>query len=95
MEKPMDIENTIAKLKGLKGAKIFEAYHCTTIRAYRKRRDGVSQELTIEILDAGPDVGSANRYSCTVSAANGKKAIGNAAESIDAALDVVHWVDLD
>ena len=91
----MEVENTIATLKGLKGPKIFEVYHCTTFKGYRERRDGVNQELTIEIFDAGPDVGSGNRYSCAVTAANGKKAIGNAAESIDVALSIVHWGDLD
>ena len=91
----MHIDDVLAQLESVKGPKIYEVYHCTTFKGYRERRDGVRQELRIEILDAGPFVGSGNRYSCTVTAADGKRATGNSAGSIDVMLSTVHWGDLD
>jgi hypothetical protein len=76
-----------------KQADIFEAHHVQTFRAYRNSKSRGVQQVTIEILDAGPEKPN-NRYQC-IATAGDKSAAGNSAESISTAIALVHWWSLD
>ena len=79
-----DIMNTLKKVAGL-----FEVYHVTTFRGYRTNSKGITQELTIDILD------SEGQYTCIVTSNDGKTTTGNPGASLDLVLRTVHWADLD
>jgi hypothetical protein len=75
--------------------KIFEAYHVTTFTGYRKAANGEDRKVSIEILDAGAH-DREHRYTATVTdVENGRHATGNGAGSVDQALAIIHWQDLD
>ncbi|MEP7307633.1 MAG: hypothetical protein ABJA98_19190 [Acidobacteriota bacterium] len=86
----------IEELKQVAGPKFVEVHEIHTFRCYRYKNDNVdeSQEVTIQILDMGPDAGLA-RYSCKAVSDDGCKARGNPGATISEALAVVHWGDLD
>ena len=86
-------EMVLSELLKQKQIEVFEAHEVRTFRAYRNSKDGGVQEVTIEILDAGPTKPD-NRYRC-VARAGDKSASGNSAESISTVLAMVHWWDLD
>ena len=85
-----EIINHLKRVSGF-----FEVYHKTSFECYRKAKDGSEQEVLVEILDAGPDVDPQRRYQCVATTKDGKIATGNPAASIDVALSIVHWHDLD
>lgn len=91
----MDYSEMINKLKELQGVGFFEVYHKTSFECYRERKSGGVQTVTVEVLDAGPNVHPDSRYHINAIGENGKKATGNPAESIDVLLATVHWWDLD
>lgn len=80
------------QLKAVTGA--FEAYHRTEYVVYRDTASGGVQEIHIEVLDAGPSKPHI-RYQVTATSDEGKKATGNPSESLEVALAIVHWHDLD
>jgi hypothetical protein len=88
----MTEENTINLLKNVG---FFEVYHITSFECYRKAKDGTTQEVVVEILDAGSDVNPELRYQCVARTKDGKMASGNPASSIDDVISTVHWYDLD
>ena len=49
--------------------------------------------ISVTILDAGPKRPQL-RYSVKATTEDGRRATGNPAESIDLALDIVHWQDV-
>lgn len=86
-----EIINHLKKVSGF-----LEVYHKTSFECSRKAKDGSEQEVLVEILDAGPDVEKPQlRYQCVATTKDGKIATGNPADSIDVALSIVHWHDLD
>lgn len=90
----MNTETVIAKLK--KVADFSELYQRTTFEGCRKGKDGTPQEVEVSIFDAGSNVAlPENRYYCEARSEDGKTATGNTASSIDMALHVVHWDELD
>jgi hypothetical protein len=88
-----DLIASITKHKKFHG--IFEVYHRTSFQGYRTAKNGESQKVEVDIFDAGPNVNSILRYHCVATTEDGKRATGNAAESVDIALAIVHWGDLD
>ena len=87
---PIDV---IAEIK--KEADFSEVFHKTSFVCVRKTKKGETQDVVVEILDAGPDAGM-KRYVCVaVSKKTRKEATGNPAGSIREALSIVHWKDLD
>lgn len=72
----------------------FEAYSVRRFVLYRNKENGESQEVEVEILDAGPDAGNV-RYHVIAKADDGRTATGNPAKSLETALAIVHWSDLD
>jgi hypothetical protein len=90
----MDTATIISELK--KHAGFFEVHHQTTFECVRTAENGETQEVTVEILDAGPNVRPAKlRYHCRATTTDGKMATGNPEESIEDAILHVHWWDLD
>ena len=77
-----------------KEAGFFEIYHKTSFWGYRRNAKGEVQEVSVDILDMGSEAGDA-RYSCVAKTDDGKTATGNPASSIDVAISIVHWYDLD
>lgn len=75
-------------------SRISEVYHVTEYQGYREDHQGRHQEVTIRILDAGPETEVA-RYHVYAQSTDGRGATGNPAHSIDLALALVHWGDLD
>lgn len=60
----------------------------------RKLENDDVQKVTVEILDAGPNVDPQRRFKCIARAADGRTAAGNSAKTIETALALVHWRDL-
>jgi hypothetical protein len=87
----MQTDAVIAYLNNL--PHLFEAAHVTTFKCYRETADRRTQEVTLEILDAGPGVGP--RYRCVARSDDGKVASGNPGDRVDSVLSTLHWWDLD
>jgi hypothetical protein len=84
----------IEKLKEVDGA--HEVYHVISrFTLLRRTDDGNNQEVTVEILDAGPNANQNLRYHCMAKADDGRSATGNPDSSIEFALMNVHWEHLD
>jgi len=75
-------------------ANFFELYQVTTFTGYRKTKQGDNQEVSVDLLDRGPDHPSA-RYTVTATAKDGRSAGGNDSASIEEAIAIVHWYKLD
>ena len=63
--------------------------------SYRETQDGRDQEIAITILDAGPNSPARLRYQCKARSDDGKHASGNPSESLETALTMVRWGELD
>ena len=81
--------NCLKKMAG-----IFEASRTTTYTCSRKTRAGTVQEVRVDILDAGPDNPDA-RYRVVALSETGKRASGKAGHSIEVAVGMVPWWNLD
>jgi len=88
----MDIKVIISQLK--QQGNLFEVYQKTSFKCYRKDSNDNSQEVDVDILDAGPDEPKL-RYRCIAKSEDGKMATGNPESTIDLALLHVHWNNLD
>jgi hypothetical protein len=87
---PTEIINQLKKTIGA-----FEGYHTTSFKFHRNMKSGDTQDVTVEILDAGSDVDSQLRYHCIARTEDGKVATGNPASSIDEVISLVQWHKLD
>ncbi len=87
---PNDVLPKLEKQGGL-----FEVYHVSTFRGFRKAKDGTVQEVEVQILDRGEAVDPHLRFICEAISSDGRRAIGNSADSVSVALSIVHWYDLD
>jgi hypothetical protein len=92
MLSPDHVRELLLRLPGLN---MDEIYHVTTFRCYRRSRETSMQEVIVEILDMGPNAQADLRYSCHASTEDGRFATGNPGKTIDEALAIVHWGDLD
>lgn len=75
-------------------AGISDAYLRREFTVFRETQDGDLQEVTVVVLDAGPSRKGA-RFHVFATTEDGGRASGNPAESLDSALAIVHWSDLD
>jgi hypothetical protein len=91
MNAPYDI---LEMLKTVPDGRILEAFHVTTFRCTRRDDNGAAMEVLVEILDAGPGAGLA-RYVVEVTGENEEYVATNPAESIEAALALVPWHELE
>jgi len=92
-ENIMDTRKVLAELKKLAG--FFEVYQKTTFSCVRHDKNGNTQEVDVDICDAGPDADPLLRYSCVARSQGEKMATGNPDSSICEALHGVHWHHLD
>ena len=68
-----------------------EPAHVTTFRAYKD-----NELVIIEIWDHGPDFHTPEyRYFCMATMEDGRKASGNGGLTVQDALDMVQWNELD
>jgi hypothetical protein len=97
----MDIEQMIARLNreiiAVTGTvTLEEVAHVTTFKGYRKRKDGQSEAVTIEVYDHGTrDHLREYRYGIKATSESGKCATGNGGPTVDIALQTTHWQELD
>jgi hypothetical protein len=89
------MRDLIDKLRGLPGANLSEVCEKHTFECYRVRGDGCMQEVTVVILDAGPNVQGSPRFFVHATSAEGRTVAGRADSSLDAVLESVKWSDLD
>jgi hypothetical protein len=75
--------------------KVFETYHVTRFQGYRKAANGEDRKVSIEILDAGPNQPTTRYTAIVTDLENRRYATGNGAGSVDQALMIIHWADLD
>lgn len=66
-----------------------EAWHRTDFTVYT----GHGHEVTVAILDGGPENPNA-RYCAKATTEDGRQASGNACESVQTALQIVHWHEI-
>jgi hypothetical protein len=88
-----DVVDTLLKLQH--GPSFFEAYEVRAFICHRRKHDGETQRVTVEILDAGPTSTPDRRYRCRAVSEDGRRAAGSHADTIDRALATVRWSDLD
>jgi hypothetical protein len=88
----MDTSKILEKLKTL-GA-IYEAHHATSFMCFRRRAEGSTEEIMVYVLDRGPQ-DPATRYLCEVRSESGRRIVGIPCESIEKAISMVQWDDLD
>jgi hypothetical protein len=79
----------LEKLPGLVSAAAEQRFRC-----FRETKDGGTEEVTVTILDRGPESGG-TRYLCEVTTEDGRRASGNASDNVQVAISVVHWYKLD
>jgi hypothetical protein len=75
-------------------ASLDEAYHLTTFKAYRASAAGNLSEVTIQILDGGPEMGE-RRYTVMVQDDKGRRVSGTARPTVRAALQSVPWFPIE
>jgi len=85
----------VNKLTQLRGPGFLEVYEEHTFRCYRHDKNGNLQRVTLTVLDAGPTSDSDLRYHVLAATAEGHVASGSPDATLDAALAIVHWGDLD
>jgi hypothetical protein len=72
-----------------------EIHHVTTFRCYRRTRAGEVQAVIIDVLDMGLDAPGDLRFSCHAITEDGRFAGGNPGRTLEEALAIVHWNQLD
>jgi len=75
-------------------ANVVELYQKTTFTGFSEDKNGIVQEVELDILNAGPNRPE-HRYRCIARSEDGKMATGNPESTIDMALLHVHWNNLD
>lgn len=88
----MDIGEVIKALE--RNGDLSEIREVRYFEGYRDTADGSPQTVHIKIYDGGPEAGDM-RYSCEATTESGKVTRGNEAESIDVALAITRWNELD
>lgn len=87
----MDISEAIKALEA--NGDLFEVREVLYFQGYRNTAAGPTT-VHIRIFDGGPEAGD-RRYSCRAVSENGRVTRGNEAESIDMALAITRWDELD
>lgn len=77
------------------GVDAAEIYHVLKFRCHRQTGNGESQAVILEVSDAGPDALREYRYNCVAVTEEGHFATGNGGPTLELALSVVHWNELD
>lgn len=67
--------------------------HC--FEGYRTNKKGERQEVRIKVGDMGKSSNPNSRYYCVAESEDRKEATGNNCPTIEEAIAVVHWNELD
>jgi hypothetical protein len=86
----MDENDDASVLEWLEKSGIGEVYR---IKRYFGHRTKDMQDVTIEIWDKGPKY--RERFMCSASTGDGKRATGNYADTPETALSIFQWHKLD
>ena len=78
----------------IEAGSITEVAHVTMFQGRRKNSKGEPQTVTVKLLDLGPTAQPDLRYYCEATS-EGKSATGNNAATIEEAIAIVHWNQLD
>jgi hypothetical protein len=79
----------------LHGNRDMEVWHVVeTFKVSRTTKSGDTQKVQVQILDSA-DVNPGYRYNCVATTEDGITAMGNGADTIETAIAIVHWQDLD
>ena len=78
-----EIRSFLNKLPGIRAA-----YEVKVFRCWRETKDGGDEEVTLTILDRGPE-SAVSRYSCEVTTEDGRYASGNSSDNVQAAIALV------
>jgi len=70
-----------------------ELAELTLLKGYRRRPDGSTREVTVEILDSGS--GDDFRFTVEVVDEDGLRAKGNPARELGMVFHTLHWNELD
>ena len=92
----MDRWELLRRLKEASNAN--ELFEVTQYVGYRQDPDGEVGEMVafnIQVLDAGVDAPADSRYLVVTNDDDDRMATGEPAESVEAAIDAVHWHELD
>ena len=90
----IETQDVLGELKKVPGT--IESYHVlATFKFYREAKNGHTQEVHVEVLDAGAEVRSDLRFTCSAKADDGSGVAGNADASVQKALANVEWSLLD
>jgi hypothetical protein len=84
----------VNKLTQLRGPGFLEVYEEHTFRCRRHDKNGNLQKVTLTILDAGPNA-DALRFHVFATTEEGHFASGSPDSTLDGALAIVQWADLD
>lgn len=88
----IDIGETIRSLE--RNGDFFEVREVHSFEGYRDTGSGQPQTVHVKVFDAGPGAG-AQRYAVEARTEDGKVTRGNEAESVDTALAITRWNELD
>jgi hypothetical protein len=92
----MDDREVIGRLE--EDAGMSEVAKVTTFKGYRKNGAGVLVEVTVDVLDAGQEAGE-GRYAVYARSkeegGRAKVATGNEAGTLEEAIAIAHWHELD
>lgn len=79
----------------IEAGSITEVAHVTMFQGRRKNTQREPQTVTVKLLDLGPTAQPDLRYYCEATSEEGKSATGNNAGTIEEAIAILHWNDLD
>jgi len=79
----------------IEAGSITEVAHITIFQGRRKNSKGEPQTVTVKLFDLGPKAQPDLRYYCEATSAEGKTATGNNAATIEDAIAIAHWNDID
>lgn len=92
----MDKKQVVEVIEALKKhGNVREIYEVTRFEGCRKVRGGETHSIAIEIMDAGPQADSQMRYVCQLKTHDGQTKSSNPEETIEMAISMAHWMDLD
>jgi hypothetical protein len=90
----MDIYDTSAVIRLLnKAAGADETWRVETFQMHRESPTHGFQEVTVEVLDRGPEISP--RYHLSAKTADGKSCSGNSGDDLEVVLGLAHWYQLD
>ena len=70
-----------------------ETWRVETFTMHRESSKHGYQDVTVEIMDRGPDISP--RYRVSAETSKGQRCTGNSGDDLNATIRTVHWYQLD